>query len=188
MVKNALKAIIGRSTLNEDQLQTFLMEVENVVNNRPLSYVGDDPLDLSPLTPAHFLLGTASKTLPDIERDVPSTSNNIRQLWRKRLREISSFKKRWQHEYLQQLRSAHHQPKMFSSDIKPGDVVLLHDSSLQRMFWRLAVIEEVYPGRDNKIRSCQIRLNDGKRLRRPVQFLYPLELQSSLPPAGGCEK
>ena len=41
-VKRCLKKCIGRTTLNYDELQTLLSEVETVVNSRALTYVEDD--------------------------------------------------------------------------------------------------------------------------------------------------
>ena len=42
LVKRCLSKAIGRSTLNYEQLNTVLVEVEAIVNLRPLTYVYDD--------------------------------------------------------------------------------------------------------------------------------------------------
>ena len=42
--------------------------------------------------------------------------------------------------------------------------------------WPLAVVQQTYPGRDGHIRAVQLRTSKGV-LERPVQHLYPLELQ-----------
>lgn len=55
-VKDALKLTVGRPFLNYDDLQTVSIEIEAVVNNRPLTYVNDNSEDLLILTLA-FIAG-----------------------------------------------------------------------------------------------------------------------------------
>ena len=66
--------------------------------------------------------------------------------------------------------------------MKLGDVVLVHDQ-LKRNYWRIAVVEELYEGRDGFVRGCKVRTitKTGKvsHLDRPVNKLYPLEIQST---------
>ena len=47
------------------ELNTILIEVEAVLNSRPLTYPYVDINDASPLTPSHFLCGHRLLTLPD---------------------------------------------------------------------------------------------------------------------------
>ncbi|KAG5868466.1 hypothetical protein JTB14_035357 [Gonioctena quinquepunctata] len=83
-------------------------------------------------------------------------------------------------EYLQQLRSVHFTPFKRSSRLRVGQVVLLYEQGLPRLLWKLARIEEVFPGRDGYVRACLIRLGNGTLLRRPVQLLYPLEIEDDI--------
>ena len=61
-----------------------------------------------------------------------------------------------------------------------GDVVLVHDK-LKRNHWRIAVVQELYEGRDGFVRGCKVRTitKTGRvsHLDRPVNKLYPLEIQ-----------
>ena len=41
-IKNCLKKTIGRSSLTFEELRTLLIEIEAVLNNRPLTYIYDD--------------------------------------------------------------------------------------------------------------------------------------------------
>ena len=56
-VKGALKKSIGKICLTEKKLETFLAEVEAVINkySRPLVYVGEDFGSGFSLTPGDFL-------------------------------------------------------------------------------------------------------------------------------------
>ncbi|KAG5883243.1 hypothetical protein JTB14_000032 [Gonioctena quinquepunctata] len=100
--------------------------------------------------------------------------------WRRRESMLERFWKIWISEYLQQLRSAHFTPFKRSSRLRVGQVVLLYEQGLPRLLWKLARIEEVFPGRDGYVRACLIRLGNGTLLRRPVQLLYPLEIEDDI--------
>ncbi|XP_057711992.1 uncharacterized protein LOC130929085 [Corythoichthys intestinalis] len=63
-VKTCLKRILGKTSLNFEELTTTLAEVEAVLNSRPLSYVSSDASEPQPLTPSHFLVGKRLTSLP----------------------------------------------------------------------------------------------------------------------------
>ncbi|XP_055922602.1 uncharacterized protein LOC129953417 [Eupeodes corollae] len=179
VVKSALRAAIGKATLNTNQLYTFLTEVENVVNNRPLTYVADEPLDLSPLTPSQLLRGPQASQLNEsssTEDDRSQGPEVLRKRWKERLQYIASFKRRWYNEYIQQLMSFHKSKYHRSIDLEIGDVVLMEDRSLPKTLWHLGIIVNIFPGRDGKVRACEVRISDGRTFRRPIQLLYPLEI------------
>ncbi|GFT36256.1 DUF5641 domain-containing protein [Trichonephila clavipes] len=46
------------------------------------------------------------------------------------------------------------------------------------LFWALAKIIELIPGRDGKIRTVRLKTQHGKILR-PIQRIYPLEIRSN---------
>ncbi|XP_037942560.1 uncharacterized protein LOC119675433 [Teleopsis dalmanni] len=96
------------------------------------------------------------------------------------LTEVKSVRylKRWQDEYLTQLRSIHLNKSKPTKSINIGDVdvVLVKDEHQSRLLWRMAVVVATYIGRDGRARACDVRLKDQKIMRRPIQLLYPLEL------------
>lgn len=55
-VKDSLKKILGKALLTFEEFMTVLAEVENILNDRPLTYVYDDGSEPEPLTPTHFML------------------------------------------------------------------------------------------------------------------------------------
>ena len=82
------------------------------------------------------------------------------------------------------LREFHHQPlkgplARKDSSVKIGDVVLI-DENLPRSRWRLALEEKLIEGRDGWCRIAQVKLANGNRIQRPLQLLFPLEVQDTL--------
>lgn len=60
-VKRALSSTLKERAPREETLLTALAEAEFTVNNRPLTHISMDPRDDGPLTPNHFLLGSAGR-------------------------------------------------------------------------------------------------------------------------------
>ena len=57
---------------------------------------------------------------------------------------------------------------------KKGDVVIVHDEK-SRLYWRLAVVEDLIEGNDGLVRAAHIRMGKLKTTR-PIIKLYPLEV------------
>lgn len=180
-VKNCLKKSIGRRQISLFELMTLLCEVENVVNNRPLTYVGDSLDEPEPLTPNHLLKGEATNLLPefcmrnDSDPDWTVESNEL-QIQFQKISEVKEiFKTKWEQEYLTSLRDKHKRTygKEWNNSIKVGDVVLIH-SNLPRQFWALGRVSDLKPGDDGVVRVCELQTKSGKTTRN-ITLLYPLE-------------
>ena len=110
-----LKKLLGRLTLSFEQLRTILVEVENIVNSHPLTYVSmnnSDP-ESKVLMPQKFLcLGSADNLpiLPDNDLSDPDYSpkvclhSNILLNWRTGQFYLNNFWKLWSEQYLVNLR------------------------------------------------------------------------------------
>lgn len=58
--------VIGKALLSYGELSTLLIEVEAVLNSRPLTYVYKNSDEPQPLTPAHFLNCGKELSFPDV--------------------------------------------------------------------------------------------------------------------------
>ncbi|XP_034944800.1 uncharacterized protein [Chelonus insularis] len=71
-VKFHLNRTIGDSLFTYEELSTLLVQIEAVLNSRPLEPLSADSTDISVLTPAHFLVSEPLVTLPEPSlKDVP---------------------------------------------------------------------------------------------------------------------
>lgn len=52
----------------------ILIQIEACFNSRPLTQISNDPTDLQPLTPGHFIIGEALNAIP--EHDLSEVSVN----------------------------------------------------------------------------------------------------------------
>ncbi|XP_053691560.1 uncharacterized protein LOC128740072 [Sabethes cyaneus] len=54
--KGHFKKTVGLRTLSVDEMQTAVVQIEAVLNSRPLTPVSSDSSDFKALTPGHFLV------------------------------------------------------------------------------------------------------------------------------------
>ena len=181
MTKMALKKVLGRAHITLVMLETMIVEIEALLNDRPLTYVSSDIQDSEPLTPAHLLYGRKIVTLPyehieDDELKDPTLGkeSHVKRQAKLQALTLRHFRARWKHEYLTSLREYHRASGNNQQRIKVGDIVLIHDD-IPRINWKLAVIEGLIIGNDGLVRAANIRTVNG-RTNRPIAKLYPLEV------------
>ncbi|XP_026063123.1 uncharacterized protein LOC113046525 [Carassius auratus] len=180
-VKTCLRKVLGRASLTFEEMTTLLTEVEATLNSRPLTFVHNEADEPQPLTPAHFLVGERLTSLPpkpfpaDHDHTTVSKEEMTRR-WGYKNRLMTNLWNRWRKDYLLDLKSAHSCSTQKPTVLKTGDIVLIGDANMPRQTWKLGKIEELFPGRDGKVRSCAVRTSTGTVLRRPVQLLYALEI------------
>ena len=186
--KRCLKKIIGTTRLSYEELQTVLVEVEAILNSRPLTYVTSEDLE-EPLTPSHLLTGRRLISLPDpqdSEDDPDYHASHTPEVLTRRMKHLTvmldHFWKRWKWEYLVELREMHRYAQKPTTPHEPvsfGDVVLVYDEDHPRIFWKLAKVEGLLKGSDGVVRGAKVRVRSGNGftvLKRPVQHLFPLEV------------
>ncbi|XP_058811177.1 uncharacterized protein LOC131676067 [Topomyia yanbarensis] len=173
--KTHLLKVLGDSTASYEDMATLLTQVECCLNSRPLTQLSDDPNDLQPLTPGHFLVGTAMQAVPSA--DYTQTAIGRLNLWETVQRRLQDFWKRWRTEYLVQLqgRTKWWKPPV---GVKEGSLVVIRDDNLPPTRWRMARIIETHPGPDGVVRVVSLRTTNGK-VERPVDKICILPVATS---------
>ena len=182
--KFCLRKCIGKASLSVEELQTVLIEIENVLNSRPLTYLYPESLE-EPLTPSHLLTGRRTLQFRMPRRDDEEECNQSDSKLHRRAtylgKLLNHYHRRWKSEYLVNLREQHRTPKLSRNPIKvnEGDIVLIEGESLKnRVFWKLGKIQNLIVGEDNVVRGARLLQATGTTIDRLIQKLYPLEVQS----------
>ena len=184
LTKTTLRKVLGKALVTLPVLQTVIVEVKAVLNDRPLTYVSADLRDPEPLTPSHLLCGRRVTSLPHTIMDdeisdeisdptygVPS----VRETAKRQSQLIQHFQSRWSKEYLTSLREYHKTSRKTKHEIQVGDVVIIHDDT-PRTTWKLAVVEKLITGLDGITRAAEIRTTNGTT-NCPITRLFPLEVK-----------
>ena len=64
ITKQSVKKTLGRAFVTLEQLETVIVEIEAILNDRPLTYVPSDFADPELLTPSHLLYGRRIRPVP----------------------------------------------------------------------------------------------------------------------------
>ena len=187
-VKKQVNISLGDTRVTPVELQTILMEVANMCNERPigLSKPREDGI-YNIITPNQLLLGRSTNILPDDTELLDDLPMNAR--YRIVHHVTTSFWSKWAAEVSPGLvnRPTWHKK---GRNLCVNDVVLICQSTAIKGKYRLAVVEEVKVSDDACVRSVLLRYavvtKDNKpriiHVRRSVQrlaLILPVEEQSS---------
>ncbi|XP_075254923.1 uncharacterized protein LOC142346293 [Convolutriloba macropyga] len=146
--KRILYSVIGSQMLTEETFHSFLTQVEEILNSRPLTYVPDNGLSYQPITPNHFLIGRPHKRLPsilsitkDYNKDWKRCNTLSHQFWTRLLREfIPTMARR----------------PTWIKDQKPlevGSLVWILEDMTPRGIWPVGIVEKLSHSNDGKVRG-----------------------------------
>ncbi|XP_031350458.1 uncharacterized protein LOC116176124 [Photinus pyralis] len=169
MIKQLLRRVLGRASLNYEDLMTILCDCEAVINSRPISFLSSSSQELMALCPVMYLRELPSTSVVDC--DVVDRQSLTKKLQRLQVLR-DSLRERFRSEYLGQL--AILQSRRTSKSICVGEVVLVGDNDTKRLNWPMGIIKEVFPASDGQIRVVRVKTSRGI-LMRPIQRIYRLE-------------
>ena len=172
--KSHLHRFIGEQILTYEELNTVLVQIEAVMNSRPLCVQTNDPDSPTALTPAHFLTpGASLDHLP--AQNLQGVQLNRLSRYQMIDRIVQDFWERWRREYLHTLQSRAKWTKD-TTPIQTGTVVVLAQDNVPPLRWPLGIVEQVHPGTDGGVRVVSVRTRSGT-YRRPVGKVCALPTQ-----------
>ncbi|XP_018395608.1 PREDICTED: uncharacterized protein LOC108774094 [Cyphomyrmex costatus] len=170
-VKRHLRITMKNLIYTFEKYYTLLVEIEGILNSRPLTALSSDPNDLTPLTPAHFFNKGEVLIMP-VEKDLSNIKDTHLSRWQHIQKLRQHYWQRWHKEYLQQLQ-VRTKWKEGDEAVQVGDLVLLIEDNLPPMQWKLGRIEALHPGEDGVIRVATIRTSTGS-FKRAVKKICAL--------------
>ena len=174
-VKQHLRKATHSHTFTFEELYTLLLQLEAILNSRPLTPLSDDVNDLSVLSPGHFLIGRSLTTLPT-PNFVELPMNRL-QRWQ-RIQKLSALIwQRWSTEYLRSLQQRY-KWQLPANNVRLKESVLLKETNMAPMSWRLGRIVKLHPGMDNYVLVVTIYTAYGE-VKRPIHKLVRLPIDST---------
>ncbi|GFS50019.1 integrase catalytic domain-containing protein [Trichonephila clavipes] len=149
-----LKRVVGNIRLTYEEFLTVIIQIEGMLNSRPLVPLSSDLEDLNVLTPSHFLIGRSITSI--VEPDLTNLNENRLDNWQKITKIIQLIWKRWSVDYLnslQQRNKWHFEKK----NAKIGDMVIIKEDNLPSCQWSLGRINNIYPEKDSKVRVVEVK-------------------------------
>ncbi len=131
-LKNALMVTLGAQSVTFEVLQTVLVEIEGILNSKPLGYTSSDASDPDPITPNCLLMGRPDASLPLTV--YPESELVSRRRWRHSQILADQFWRHYLKFYLPGLQSRQKWQKD-TPDIQVGTTVLIVDPHLPRALW-----------------------------------------------------
>ena len=175
LTKQVMYKVLGNAKLSFEELGELLLDIEVILNNRPLSYIEDD-VQLPILTPNMMLLSQNNALLDPEPSRIQEKDLRRRAKYLQKCRE--NLWKRWHNEYVRSLRERHDLRKKDSKSegIHVGQVVLVKGDERNRGEWNIGIVEQLIRGHDGVMRGARLK-SKKTRIERAVELLYPLELE-----------
>ena len=170
--KHHFKRVAYNTLFTFEEFNTLTIEIEAIMNSRPITPISNDPNDLIALTPGHFLIGDSLNSLPD--PDLLSTPVNRLSQWQHLTQLKQNFWKRWNQEYINEL-NIRHKWHSGNHDLNVGSMVVIKEKNVPSMHWILGRITNTHPGNDKVIRTVTVKTANGEFVRS-VKSLAPLPI------------
>ena len=164
--RKILSALVSGQTLTDEGLATLMVEVEAILNSRPLTPVTFDPNDNEPLTPNHLCF----KLVPRLQHQVFSERTTVMFV------DVGGKYSEWQIssgdtglEYLPTLLPRQKWTTK-RNNIQLGDVALIAGDGHSRSNWQMGRVLRVFPDSRIIVRQVEVKTANGA-FRRPIAKL-----------------
>ena len=154
-VKTALNVMLKERHPTDLVLRTALCEVMNIINNRPLTHLPDDPQDPEPITPNLLLLGR--NNFMQYDHNFDESDLDCRAAYKHAQVYADRFWRKWVSAYRPELlKRQKWQDNRSYYEYKAGDLVMIVDETMHRGCWPKGLVEKVIRGPDGKIRAVVV--------------------------------
>ena len=161
-IKASLATAISRKLLTLEEFTTIVLEAENIVSSRPLTYQSNESRDV-PLSPSQLAWGRDLTLMPPLLQpgdplDEDFDAKAIRAQYVVLSNALERFRKQWHTEYLLSLREKHYNKcaENLTHHLRVGQLVMVRHDNVHRIEWPLEVITATFP--DEKgviIKDCR---------------------------------
>lgn len=174
--KYHLKRVVGSSKLTLEEFLTIVIQIEGILNSRPLYPLSSDSDDFQVLTPGHFIIGKSLNSLP--EPNLVEKKEHLLDRWQRSQKYVQVIWKHWSKNYLSHL---HQRSKWLfkKPNLLEGALVLLQDTQIPVGTWCLGRITHVILGSDGNVRVVDVQTPKGN-FRRAVSKISILPIQDNL--------
>ncbi|GBN20548.1 hypothetical protein AVEN_66594-1 [Araneus ventricosus] len=172
--KYHFRRAIGNANLTYEEFNTVTVEIEGILNSRPVTEISSDINDLEALTPGHFLTRRPINTVAEPESI--NVSDNRLSRWQRVEKLTQHIWKRWSSDYLNHFQQRH-KWQFVKNNVKPGMMVILKEDNLPKCKWALGRIIDVIPGKDGYVRVVNVRTANGT-LKRPISKVCLLPVKT----------
>lgn len=169
------KRIASNRTFTYEQFNTIIIEIEAILNSRPLTPLSHDTSDFSYLTPGHFLIGAELTSAP--QPDLAAVPSNRLRFWRCCEQIRQHFWNVWSKEYLSLLNQRTKWLKT-KPNLKVGMVVLLQVPNTPPLTWPIGRVNKVFYGSDGHVRVVEVQTSDKKLHSRAVSKIVVLPIEA----------
>ena len=158
--------MIGVKRLTFVELQTLILEIEVILNNRPLCADYDGDME-DVLTPNHMVFGKRLELSNENENEIKLSSNVEMFTKHHSVKKdaLTHFWNRWRKEYVTCLREIKCRKQSSGANmiINVNDVVIVFDEKAPQHLRRLARVNKlIYVYNDNEVRAAEVMLGTVK--------------------------
>ncbi|GBN24424.1 hypothetical protein AVEN_39034-1 [Araneus ventricosus] len=171
--KHHLKRVVGNAHLTLEEFLTIILEIESVLNSRPLTPLSTEFDNFETLSPGHFLIGRPLTSTA--EPDLLNITENILFKWKKITKYSQQIWRLWKKDYLNTLQQR--SKWMFSkNNVKLGALVLIKDENMPSVKWLTGRISEIIISKDEKVRVVNVLLPTGFKVGsvKKLETFYPI--------------
>ncbi|GFW80026.1 integrase catalytic domain-containing protein [Trichonephila clavipes] len=143
--KHHLYRTLVNSKITFEEFETIIIQIEGILNSRPLVPLSDNINEYEVLTPGHFIIGRPISAIP--EPAILDISDNRLSRWQYTTKCVQTIWKRWKNDYLNHLQQRN-EWQFEKNNVAVGCLVLVKENDLPPCKWTMARILEVIYGTD----------------------------------------